>query len=172
MSGAPGKPQAKEVTSTHIKLSWTKPITFADEEVLMYAVYFRPSTGPTPLWERMQTNGPEEYIIITDLIEGDVPFIFKVCAVSNFSEGVESEESDEILLTKVSPKDASLEKTPGEGYKFQDSCTSKEALMTGDALFHQEGINVDISCSPDKLRFKDLASKHLVQGKYANNLCG
>ena len=37
-SRAPGKPQAKEVTSTHIELSWTKPIIPTDEEIMMYAV--------------------------------------------------------------------------------------------------------------------------------------
>ena len=143
-SGAPGKPQAKEVTPTHIELSWTKPITATDEEIMMYAVYFRPSAGPKTLWERMQTNGPEESIIIFDLVKGNVPFIFKVCAINRSGEGAESEESDEILVTKVSVKGASysIEGTMDEGDKFHDGAAG--------ALDHQEAMDIDHHCTPEE----------------------
>ena len=141
MSGAPGKPQATEVTSTHIKLSWTKP-DFNGEDVIMYAVYFRSATDPTTLWERMQTNSPEETITITDLIKGESPFIFKVCSINNSGEGAESEESDEIMLTKVGVKDTLREETIDEDDKNQEQC----------ALHHQEAMEVDKfhHCTPEE----------------------
>ena len=147
-SGAPGKPQAKEVTPTHIELSWTKPIMPTDEEIMMYAVYFRPSTDPKTLWERMQTNGPEESIIISDLIKGNLPFVFKVCAINSSGEGEESEESDEILVTKVSAKDASygIKETMDEGDKFHDSYIP--ALSAAGPLYHQEAMDIDRHCTP------------------------
>ena len=147
-SGAPGKPQAKEVTSTHIELSWTKPIKATDEEIMMYAIYFRPSASPKTIWERMQTNGPEESIIISDLVKGNLPFIFKVCAINGCGEGAESEESDEIFVTKVSAKGASygIEETMGEGDKFHDSYIP--ALSAAGALYHQEAMEVDHHCTP------------------------
>ena len=147
-SRAPGKPQAKEVTPTHIELSWTKPITATNEEIMMYAVYFRPSTDPKTVWERMQTNGPEESIIIFDLVKGNLPFIFKVCAINSSGEGEESKESDEILVTKVSVKDASysIEETMGEGDKFHDSYIP--ALGAAGALYHQEAMDIDRHCTP------------------------
>ena len=95
---APGKPQAKEITTTHIELSWTKPVTPADEQIIMYAVYFRPSDSPKTSWERMQTNGPEEYIIITDLIKGDLPYVFKVCAVIDNNVG---QRKDYLLIVPI-----------------------------------------------------------------------
>ena len=82
---------------------------------MMYAVDFQPCTDTTTLWERVQTNGPEETITITDLIKGDLPFVFKVCVITASGEGAESEISDEIMLTQVSVKDAqSLD--DGENY--------------------------------------------------------
>ena len=59
-----------------------------------------------------------------------------VKSVANFGEGVESEESDKILLTKVSAKDASHEETVGERDDFQDSCTSGEAVGATGVLYH------------------------------------
>jgi hypothetical protein len=153
VSGAPGEPQAKEVASTHIELSWTRPITLTDEEIIVYAVYFRSSTGPKPLWERLQTDGPEESIVISDLVKGDLPFIFKVCAISSSGEGAESEESDEILLTKVGTKHGSydFEGTMDEDDKFQDSHSPKNlALGAAGALYQQEAMEVDHYCAPEE----------------------
>ena len=146
-SGAPGKPQAKEVTPTHIELSWTKPVTATDEEIMMYAVYFRQTASPKLLWERMQTNGPEESIIISDFVKGNVPFIFKVCAVNSSGEGAESKESDEILLTKVGVK-GSIDETMSEDDEFQDSYTPYNKASS--ALYQQEAMDIDPSCTPNE----------------------
>ena len=51
------------------------------------------------MWEPLKTTGLEELTItITEIAKRASSFIFKVCAVGDFGEGVESEESEKVQL--------------------------------------------------------------------------
>ena len=98
--GPPGKPQAVEITAASIKLAWTKP-DFDIRSINEYVISFRPAIGKVKVWETLKTTQQEEFTVtITDIVttQRDPSFIFKVCAVGDFGEGVESEESEKIKL--------------------------------------------------------------------------
>ena len=100
--GPPGKPQAIS-TANRITLSWTKPY-LSIGHITNYLIFLYPAKGQAKKWERFETSDQETSItlandyIITIIDEEAVSFIFKVCAVSKFGEGIESEESDEITI--------------------------------------------------------------------------
>ena len=95
--GPPGKPEAVDVTTTSITLTWTKP-DLDIGGIINYIIFFRPASMPVKEWKRIQTIGHEEKITVYDLPQTALSFIFKVCAFGDFGEGVESEESKEIAL--------------------------------------------------------------------------
>lgn len=96
--GPPGKPQATEITATSIKLKWTKP-DFDIESINKYVVFFRPAIGKVKTWEPLEITEIEELTMnITEITNRASIVNFKVYAVGNFGEGVESEESERVQL--------------------------------------------------------------------------
>ena len=97
LCGPPGKPQAVEVTTDSVVLTWTKP-DYEIRSLKKYQVYFRSASSKRSEWEIVETTGLEERIAVTDLRRRGHMFVFKVRALSDSVEGLESEESEYVVL--------------------------------------------------------------------------
>ena len=95
--GPPGRPKAVQITSTSVKLTWTRP-EYQIKNIKKYLIFMKSASHAKSEWESVQTIGQEETITVTDLHQRGCTFVFKVCAISDSGEGVESEESEMVAL--------------------------------------------------------------------------
>ena len=98
----PGKPEPLNITHDSIQLSWTKPEKGA-ESIISYAILYRCQFNDPPnQWMEIRTEGFEEIIIVSQLIE-NTNYIFQVLPEYKEGFGSASEVSYPIRTKIITP---------------------------------------------------------------------
>ena len=104
MPGSPGKPEASWISATSIVLHWSKP-EYGTKDIQRYTVSYKiVNDSMVNTWESVETNDDalsfnfevDQYTLISD--KEDISLVFKVNAVNEYGEGMESAESDIVEL--------------------------------------------------------------------------
>ena len=100
LCGPPGKPYASEVTDGSVTLKWTKPEYTGLHPLVSYHIsYCQPTIDHPDKRIIANTEGPIESLVVKDLSNKGSAFIFTVQAVNKIGAGLESKESDLIILS-------------------------------------------------------------------------
>ena len=100
LCGPPGKPYAMKVTDDYISLWWTKPEYQGFQSVRYYNVHYRAEHDHPTQWTTFKAKSSVENIKLRkELLPQNVrSLIFKVNAVNDIGNGIDSVESDPINL--------------------------------------------------------------------------
>ena len=101
LCGPPGKPQVTKVRDICYCLDWTKPSYQGFHPIRHYKISYRSVRDPPRVWKTLETKDPMEFIVIPNEIIHPLhesSFTFKVQAVTDIGCGVDSKESDPVIL--------------------------------------------------------------------------
>ena len=136
LSGPPSKPQAIKLRNLCYRLHWKKPKYHGPHPIRHYKISYRPVHNPLKLWKSFETKGPTESIVMPDDLHSqhESSFVFIVQAVTDIGIGIDSEESDSVLLQTSSTRDTPNRHKFLRSLSFPAAHDNLDYLLTSDNL--------------------------------------